>query len=564
MQRSRGLRRSKARTASSSLGAGAHALRMNVGNAALRRAQLSFGAMWASEWCATVAVSVVAYRDGGASAVALVAVARLLPGALVAPFAATLADRHRRDHVLACVGLVRAATLAAAAVLLSVGAPSAAVYAPIAAATLAQTLYRPAHSALLPALCRTPEELTGANVVRGLLDSLATLLGPLGAAGLIVVGGAQAALAACALASLTSALLVTGLRYEPPPRAARSAGANARAVMQGFAAIAGDRGGLLLITGLVTAQTFTRGALNVLSVVVAIDLLDSGEAGVGVLNAAVGAGAVLGSILTFRLLRRGGLAMWMGLGVAFWGLPLIVIGAVPERPAAIVLVAVIGFGNALVDAGAFTLLARLADEPVLARTFAAFEAILTLGVAVGALLTPLVIDLVGIRSALVAVGLVAPVAVAARWAALRRLDARMRVRDADIAVLHQVAALRSLPQSTIEQLAASLQRVVFAPGATVLQDGSFYIVTAGRAAATREGGHIAQLEPGSCFGEMIEPLPSDLPRTATVRATHDTALHLGVLAPDRLLAAVAALASSAKLAEEPARVPLRAALTAAA
>jgi MFS family permease len=307
--------------------------------------------------------------------------------------------------------------------------------------------------------------------------------------------------------------------------------------------------------------------VNVVSVVVAIDLLDSGEAGVGVLNAAVGAGAVLGSILIFRLLRRGGLAMWLGLGVALWGLPLIVLGAVPQRLAAIALVAVIGFGNALIDAGGFTLLARLADETVLARMFAAFEAILTFGTAAGALLTPLVIDLVGIRSALVAVGLVAPVAVAARWAALRRLDARMRVRDADIAVLHRVAVLRSLTQSTIEQLAASLQRVVFAPRATVLQDGdateSFYIVTAGRAEVTRRGGHVAQLGPGSCFGE-IEPLPGDPPRTATVRATHDTGLHVGVLARDRLVAAVAAFASSAKLAEDPARLPLRAALTAAA
>jgi hypothetical protein len=37
---------------------------------------------------------------------------------------------------------------------------------------LAQTLYRPAHSALLPTLWRTPDELTSANVVRGLLDSV--------------------------------------------------------------------------------------------------------------------------------------------------------------------------------------------------------------------------------------------------------------------------------------------------------------------------------------------------------------------------------------------------------
>ena len=75
--------------------------------------------------------------------------------------------------------------------------------------------------------------------------------------------------------------------------------------MQGFAAIAGERG-LLLITGLGFAQTFTRGCLSVLTVAVAIELLDIGEAGVGVLSAAIGGGAVLGSILTFRLVGAAG------------------------------------------------------------------------------------------------------------------------------------------------------------------------------------------------------------------------------------------------------------------
>src|ERR671939_461952 len=197
-------------------------------------------------------------------------------------------------------------------------------------------------------------------------------------------------------------------------------------MVQGFTTIAADRR-LQLITGLTTVQTFTRGCLSVLAVVVAIDLLDTGDAGVGVLNAAVGAGAVLGSIVAFGLVRRGALASWFGLGVALWGAPLAVLGVVPEHAAAIVLLGLVGIGNALVDVGAFTLPARLADEAVLARTFAGFEALLTLGVAAGGLLTPLIIELIGVRLALVAVGLVAPVAVAAGWPALRRLDAALRV-----------------------------------------------------------------------------------------------------------------------------------------
>jgi hypothetical protein len=42
-------------------------------NHGLRRAQLAFGATWTGEWAFTVAIGVVACRDGGATAVGVVA-----------------------------------------------------------------------------------------------------------------------------------------------------------------------------------------------------------------------------------------------------------------------------------------------------------------------------------------------------------------------------------------------------------------------------------------------------------------------------------------------------------
>ena len=152
------------------------------------------------------------------------------------------------------------------------------------------------------------------------------------------------------------------------------------------------------------------------------------------------------------------------------------------------------------------MLARLADEAVLARMFAAFEAILTIGIAAGALLTPLVLELFGIRLALVAVGLVTPIAVLACWAALRRLDARMRVRDADIELLHLVPMLRALPQATIEQLAAALDHAEIARRRAVFEQGDpgelFYIVEAGCAEVVRDGRAVETLRRGECFGEI--------------------------------------------------------------
>jgi hypothetical protein len=74
------------------------------------------------------------------------------------------------------------------------------------------------------------------------------------------------------------------------------------------------------------------------------------------------------------------------------------------------------------------------------------------------------------------------------------------------------------PAAAIDDLAASLERVVFAAGATVFEEGeageSFYIVAAVHAELPR----------------------SDLPRTATVRAADDTILHVGVLARERFIA----------------------------
>jgi MFS family permease len=529
----------------------AQAVAQVVRSTPLRRAQLSFGLIWASEWALMVGLGVFAFREGGAGAVGAVTAIRIIPAALMAPFAATAADAVRRELILVWIGVVRAATLGAAAVLLAAGSSTVAVYGLAIVATIAQALYRPAHSALLPALCTSPQQLTDANVVRGMLDSIAALGGPLVATLLLATSGLSSVFVVCAAASLVGGLVVLALPYDAPPRAQGSARTGARATIEGFSAIRAEPG-LLLITGLGAAQTFTRGCLNVFSVVVAIDLLDIGEGGVGVLNGAIGAGAVLGSILTFGVVRHGGLAAWFGLGIALWGVPLVALGALPEVPAAIVLFALVGVGNALIDVGGFTMLARLADEAVLARMFAAFEAILTAGIAAGALLTPLVIDLLGIRLALVAVGLVTPIAVAACWGKLHRLDARMRVRDADIELLHNVPMLRALPQATIEQLAAALDHAEIAPGHTVFEQGDhgghFYVVEAGSAVVVHDGRHVETLARGQSFGEIA--LLRDSVRTASVSASADAPLRVSVLPRTTFLTAVTGYPASAVAGEQ--------------
>ena len=517
----------------------------------LHRAQISFAAMWAGESAFMVSLAVVAYGEGGVTAVGVVTAARMATAAFLAPFLATLADRVRRERVLTCVGVVRGAMLACAAAVTASGGPATATYAFAIVATVAVALYRPAHSALLPSLAKSPEDLTRANAVRGMLDSLSTLGGPLVAAVLLAASGPATAFAACAAASLLGGLVVVALPYDEPPRAAAVRGSAGRDVVQGFATIAGDRT-LSLITALGVVQTLTRGCLTVFTVVLAIDLLDTGDPGVGVLNAAVGAGGVLGSLFAFTLVRRGGLARWFGVGIALFGAPLALIGAVPEQVAAITLLALVGVGNALIDVGGFTILARMTDEAVLARMFAGFEAILTLGFALGGLVAPVLIQGLGPRAALVVVGLLAPVAVAASWTTLRRLDGRLCIRDADIEILRAVPMLAVLPAATIEQLGAGLDHAEFAPGQTVFAQGDegdrFYVVESGRADVVRNGRLINTLGRGEGFGEIA--LLDARPRTATILASGGEALCVGVLQRPAFLTAVTGYPMSATASRE--------------
>jgi len=486
----------------------------------LRRAQLSFGLAWASEWAVTVALAILAFEHGGATAVGLVGMVRLLFAGFLAPLAGVVTDRYRRERVLLGVGLVRAVALGGSALAVALLATPIPAYALLAVAALAHTLYRPAHSALLPALCTTATELTSANVVRGLLDSASALIGPLLAGLLVGPIGVDGVFAVCAGAALWSGWLIARVSYEAPPRVVEVVPAAAvHDAIEGVAII-GRRSDLRLLTSLGCLQTFTRGCFVVFAVVVALQLLGVGESGVGVLTAGFGAGALIGSFTASLLVRSSGFARWLAVGVAGWGIPFIALAATSSEVVAVVLLAVVGVANAIVDLSYFTLLQWLVPDQLMGRVFTSDEALLTLAVAAGSLAAPGLIELFGIRGALVVCGLLAPVGALLALSKLRRIDAHLQTAGESVALLQRVAMLAPLPLATITQLAAKASDEVCLQSAEVIREGTtgddFYVIVGGQAEVLVDGNRMRLLGPADCFGE-IAALTGSL-RTSTVRA----------------------------------------------
>ena len=210
---------------------------------------------------------------------------------------------------------------------------------------------------------------------------------------------------------------------------------------------------------------------------------------------------------------------------------------------------VLGIGNALVDIGLHTLPARLVPEELLARVFGAKASLTALSIAVGSFVTPLVIDLLGIRGALILLGLAAPVAAALAWRHLYAIDAAIAHRDKEIDVLNDLAMFRPLPMPAIDELSLHVERVDVAAGEEIFHQGErgdrFYVIEEGEAEVIGNGRLIRTLRAGDGFGEIA--LLQDTLRTATVRAR--TALRLYTLDRRHFLSAVTDYESSEREAD---------------
>lgn len=526
----------------------AQAVRTAAANPNIRRLELAWMCSISGLWTYTIALSVFAYEEGGATAVGLVGAIRLFPAAIAAPFAAGLGDRFPRERVLLVAGILRTLLMVVAALAVFSSVPPLAVYCIAGIENLVGTVFRPLQGALLPVLSSSPEELTAANLGFATIESVATFAGPTIGGVLLATTSTGTVFAATAAIYACATFLVARIRApqrEGPREENTSAAAEALA---GFRTIAHDAN-LRLIIGLYGAQTLVAGALNVLIVVTSLQLLGFGKAGVGFLTAAVGIGGLIGAVVALALVGRQRLATDFGLGLVLWGVPIALIGIFPEPPIALLLLGLVGIGVTVVDVAAVTLLQRVVPDEVLARVFGVLQTVFVATIGFGAIAAPLLVAWIGARGALIATGALLPTLSVLLWTRLRALDGVGMVSADALDLLRGLPIFRPLPAPILEELASKLVVVSSSAGEEVIREGDagdrFYLIGSGEVDVSSDGHPVATLGPGDYFGEIA--LLRDVPRTATVRVKSEVRLY--ALERDEFLSTVTGHPESAEAAD---------------
>ncbi len=512
-------------------------------NRQLALLEASWAAVTFARWALMILVALYAYRKGGAAAVGVVAMVRVIPSAFTAPRLALFADAHSRRDVLLISCVARGLLTVAMTVVVGVSGSLVLVVALAACFLVADGVQKPAMAALVSVRARNLRELAAANVAWSVIDYIGFLTGSLLVGAAVATIGLASAFAVCIVAFGLAGVLLAGMTRDVPEPPLDVSGVPADVPADGSELLAGvgtifGHPELRLLVSAFGVDILVQAMVDVLIVIAAISLLDMGQQGAGWLSAAWGVGGLAGGLAAGSLLSRGRVAQGLSAGLLLVGGPLIAVPAFPHAPAALVLFVLLGVGFGLVEVALLTLTQRLVASDVLARVYGVQETMSVIATALGSIGAAALVELFGVRWALLAAGAVLPGFVIALRRQIGALEAGTRVPERVFELLRGLDLFAPLPMATVETLAVRSRHESAASGTEIIRDGdhgdTFFVVEHGDIAVLKHGVVQRAEGAGEYFGEIA--LMHDTPRTATVLAT--TAVQL--LAIDRadFLAAV--------------------------
>ena len=482
-------------------------------------------------WAYNVALVVFVFNATHSPAwVAAASMTRFLCALVASPFGGLVADRVERVRLM--VTLDVAALILQVALALVAAFNGAVVLAIILAALTSVTgsSYDPAARAATPAIVGE-EHLAAANSAQSAVENLSVIVGPAIAGALLVFSPSAVVFGVNAATFGLSALLVGRINARSRP-ADISDGGTIGPLKQMGAGLAAfvESPTVMLLAGFSILASFVYGTDTVLFVVISRDQLGTGSAGYGYLLAALGVGGIVMAGFMNRIASAQRLGAIIVLGMAVFCLPTAVLTVVHAPWLAFLLEVVRGAGTIVVDVLAITALQRLVKPDVVARVFGVFFALVLAAVSLGALLMPILLGLVGLKTTLLIMGFAVPVVSLAAYPRLRALDARARGElstiEPLIATLQALDIFAGATRTALEQIARSAVEETVDAGTVLIREGAaaddFFVLTAGELEITAAGEKgvvrsLGTLTSPDYVGEI--GLLENLLRTATVTAT---------------------------------------------
>jgi MFS family permease len=515
---------------------GLSAYRQLLGNGPLMRLLIGEAISGIGDWLYIVAIFVVIYQQSGdAALVGLFGAVRLLPYIVLSVPAGIVADRFDRRLVLLASDVYRASLMVVMAILVAANGPILVVAILAIMAAAGSAFFYPAIGAYIPALAHDERQLGPANSAWATIQNFSYIIGPAIGGIVLALGNVTSAFVLNAISFIGIVFILWKLPRSYAHHLDLPTGDGAASDNAAPEAVAAARSKLKVVplAGLGVIQLvagFIGGGLQVITVILAIDVLGAGEAGNGYLNAAIGIGGLLGGFLAGVLVLRRGLAIPLLIGVVITGVGSIATGATTILAAALIAIGVFAAGALVIDVVGTTIFQRLVPDELRGRGTGVLMTITTLTGAIGAFLLPVILKAVGAFESLAGLG-IATIVISIVGVALIG-GAADRAPTLYEATMSQVAKLPLFTGVTRARLEAAMHAVIEVPvtaGTAVVTQGEtadrFYIIEQGTFTVTQTpagGGSpvvLRQLAKDDVFGEL--GLLRREPRSATVTADSD-------------------------------------------
>ena len=487
------------------------------------------------DWLYIVAIFVVIYRESGDPAlVGLFGAVRVIPYIVLSVPAGLVADRFERRLVLLVSDIWRGSVMVVLTVLVAANAPVLLIAALAILATCGSAFFYPAMGAYMPSLVTDERQLGPANSAWASLQNISFIFGP-------AIGGVLLALGGVTLAFILNALtfiVIAVILWTLPREAKKDVPAKVEAVAASsdLAPPSRPRVATLPLAGLGIIQImvgFLDTGMQVLTVILAINVLHAGEAGNGYLNAAIGVGGLIGALGSGVLVLRRSLRGPLLIGAVTFGVGLAALGAFPVLLVALVTIAVAYSGALLLDVVLTTIFQRVVPDELRGRWIGVFVTGATLAGAAGALVMPVLVVNVGAAPVLGVSGLAVVVATVAGLALIGKAVTREPSKfEATLAEVAKLPLFSGVPSSRLESALARVHEAPVTTGQVVVRQGDpadrFYMIESGSFVVTQESTPgatpvvLRHLGANDVFGEL--GLLHALPRSATVTAEGDGVL----------------------------------------